>query len=142
MSKQNSQFNYGMQPVIFSKGLGNWSRIGDSVSYFRNHFSKKLESSYNSSGGTSDGDDTYSTLSFNIQFPSENEVYYIAYHFPYTYTNQQVLNEKFNFQGISEYDQGRRICCQANYLQKFIREKLRFAYYYIAKSPRSNHQSN
>ncbi|TRY67361.1 hypothetical protein TCAL_03285, partial [Tigriopus californicus] len=79
--KTNSQFNFGMQPVMFSqleyeqRGLG-WTRVGQDVIYYKNEFSKSMAAGSN-----------YMTASFKIQFPhSTGDVCYLAYHFPYTYT--------------------------------------------------------
>ncbi|CAF0776542.1 unnamed protein product [Adineta steineri] len=75
--KINSQFNAGMQPVMFSvhdalNGRPFWRRIGEKISYYKNIYGRKKK--------------VYYTLTFNIQFPHDNDVCYIAYHFPYTYT--------------------------------------------------------
>src|SRR5690242_4707934 len=79
--KLNSQFNSGMQPVMFSvtdalSGKPYWRRIGDKVSYYKNTYGKKKK--------------IYYTLTFNIQFNYDNDVCYIAYHYPYTYTTLMV----------------------------------------------------
>ncbi|CAF0963815.1 unnamed protein product [Adineta ricciae] len=75
--KINSQFNAGMQPVIFSvhnarNGKPYWRRIGEKVSYYKNIYGRKKK--------------IYYTLTFNIRFPHDNDICYIAYHYPYTYT--------------------------------------------------------
>ncbi|UJR28214.1 hypothetical protein I4U23_009464 [Adineta vaga] len=75
--KINSQFNAGMQPVIFSvhdarNGKPYWRRIGEKVSYYKNIYGRKKK--------------VYFTLTFNIRFPYDNDICYIAYHYPYTYT--------------------------------------------------------
>ncbi len=100
----NSQFNAGMQPVIFSvrdalHGKPYWRRVGDRISYYKNTYGKKKKIFY--------------TLSFNIQFNYDNDICYIAYHYPYTYTTLMVnwlkrLQGKFdgdfyfNLDGFSE----------------------------------------
>ncbi len=81
--KLNSQFNAGMQPVMFSvhdalNGKAYWRRIGDKVSYYKNTYGKKKK--------------IYYTLTFNIQFSYDNDVCYIAYHYPYSYTALMVKN--------------------------------------------------
>lgn len=35
LSKPNSQFNFGMQPVMYSSNLGTWTRAGENISYFK-----------------------------------------------------------------------------------------------------------
>lgn len=79
--KTNSQFNFGMQPVMFSqmeyeqRDLG-WTRVGQDVIYYKNEFSKSMSQGSN-----------YMTASFKVQFPhSAGDVCYLAYHFPFTYT--------------------------------------------------------
>eukprot|EP00095_Tigriopus_kingsejongensis_P004430 maker-scaffold1899_size25246-snap-gene-0.6 protein:Tk04430 transcript:maker-scaffold1899_size25246-snap-gene-0.6-mRNA-1 annotation:"cytosolic carboxypeptidase 1" len=79
--KANSQFNFGMQPLMFSeqeflqKNTG-WSRVGSDVIYFKNQFSRSLGQGSN-----------YMTASFKVTFPhSSQDVCYLAYHFPYTYS--------------------------------------------------------
>jgi len=79
--KLNSQFNSGMQPVMFSvrdalNGKPYWRRTGDKISYYKNTYGKKKKIFY--------------TLTFNIQFNYDNDICYIAYHYPYTYTTLMV----------------------------------------------------
>ncbi|XP_060889988.1 cytosolic carboxypeptidase 4 isoform X3 [Labrus mixtus] len=79
--KTNSQFNYGMQPVLYSvraalEGRPQWVRTGDDVCYYRNHFC--------SSRGRRTS--TFYTLTFTVTFKHHEDVCYIAYHYPYTYS--------------------------------------------------------
>ncbi|XP_026221723.1 cytosolic carboxypeptidase 4 [Anabas testudineus] len=79
--KSNSQFNYGMQLVLYSvrealEGRPHWVRTGTEICYFRNHFCpvqgrKKT---------------TFYTLTFTITFKHNEDVCYLAYHYPYTYS--------------------------------------------------------
>ncbi|KAJ3033857.1 Cytosolic carboxypeptidase 1 [Rhizophlyctis rosea] len=78
MSKPQSQFNFGMQPVVYSRKEGTWRRVGESVSYYKNRYLKP---------GTPAG--VHSTLSFTLTFPNDNDVYQVAYHYPYTYSDLQ-----------------------------------------------------
>ncbi|KAF2898397.1 hypothetical protein ILUMI_07777 [Ignelater luminosus] len=77
--KMNSQYNYGMQPVLFSvkdyalNGVG-WRRAGENVIYYGNNYT---DENYIKQ---------YRTLSFSIVFPHEDDQIYLAYHYPYTYT--------------------------------------------------------
>ncbi|XP_065207414.1 cytosolic carboxypeptidase 1-like isoform X3 [Planococcus citri] len=78
--KTNSQFNYGMKPLMYSVrestlGRPGWFRTGSDICYYRNgykipHCNKK----------------TFLTASFSIKFPHSLDVCYIAYTFPYTYS--------------------------------------------------------
>jgi hypothetical protein len=78
-AKQNSQLNFGMQPVYYSPQLG-WSRIGENVSYFTNNYKKGGEPS-----------SCYASATFTISFTAkefeEDGICYLAYHYPYTYSN-------------------------------------------------------
>jgi len=79
--KTNSQFIFGMQPVMFSvkeamEGRPHWRRVGADICYFRNNFSKSSQIN----------GDNYMTASFTITFPHDGDVCYLAYHYPYTYS--------------------------------------------------------
>ncbi|XP_019720820.1 cytosolic carboxypeptidase 4 isoform X1 [Hippocampus comes] len=79
--KSNSQFNYGMQPVLYSvrdaiNGRPHWCRSGTEICYFRNYFCP-----VRGSQGT-----TFYTLTFTITFKYSEDVCYLAYHYPYTYS--------------------------------------------------------
>uniref|UniRef100_A0A4W6FSW1 ATP/GTP binding protein-like 1 n=1 Tax=Lates calcarifer TaxID=8187 RepID=A0A4W6FSW1_LATCA len=78
--KRNSQFNYGMQPVLYSvrealEGRPHWVRTGTEICYFRNHFCP-----------TQGRRTTFYTLTFTITFKHNEDVCYLAYHYPYTYS--------------------------------------------------------
>lgn len=86
--KINSQFNFGMQPVMYStieaqEGRAGWIRAGTNVCYYRNYFTRSREAT----GGL--GGKTYYTSTFTIAFPHANDVCYFAYHYPYTFTMLQ-----------------------------------------------------
>ncbi|XP_064169364.1 cytosolic carboxypeptidase 4-like isoform X2 [Anguilla rostrata] len=90
--KGNSQFNYGMQPVLYSvrealEGRPHWVRAGSEICYYRNHFCP----SRGSKGPA------FYTLTFTVTFPHSEDVCYLAYHYPYTYsalqTHLQMLEE-------------------------------------------------
>ncbi|KAI9103760.1 hypothetical protein DFS34DRAFT_298389 [Phlyctochytrium arcticum] len=100
MSKPNSQFNQGMQPVMFSMAEGLWRRVGRDVCYYKNHYRKPTtDSATNAPGGSStpaskekDGGSAaqnYATLTVNYTFPAEDDTCLIAYHYPYTYSDLQ-----------------------------------------------------
>ncbi|XP_047117831.1 cytosolic carboxypeptidase 1-like isoform X1 [Schistocerca piceifrons] len=78
--KQNSQFNYGMKPIMYSvqeavAGRSGWVRVGTDICYYRN--------SYQNPAGKYR---TYLTTTFSLKFPHANDICYIAYHFPFTYS--------------------------------------------------------
>ncbi|XP_061679258.1 cytosolic carboxypeptidase 4 isoform X2 [Syngnathoides biaculeatus] len=79
--KSNSQFNYGMQPVLYSvqdalNGKPQWLRTGTEICYFRNYFCPVRGSQKT----------TFYTLTFTITFKYKEDVCYLAYHYPYTYS--------------------------------------------------------
>ncbi|KAK0058339.1 cytosolic carboxypeptidase 1-like isoform X1 [Biomphalaria pfeifferi] len=83
--KPNSQFNFGMQPLLMSvmealEGNPCWARVGTDICYYRNHFIRDA----NTAGGVQGK--SYYTATFNIKFPHSGDVCYISYHYPYTYS--------------------------------------------------------
>ncbi|XP_034736100.1 cytosolic carboxypeptidase 4 isoform X2 [Etheostoma cragini] len=79
--KSNSQFNYGMQPVLYSvrealEGRPHWLRTGTEICYFRNHFCPARGRKRT----------TFYTLTFTITFKHNEDVCYMAYHYPHTYS--------------------------------------------------------
>ncbi|XP_061451199.1 cytosolic carboxypeptidase 4 isoform X2 [Rhineura floridana] len=85
--KPNSQFNFGMQPVMYSvkealQGRPHWIRVGYDICYYKNHYRNCTAAG--AAGGTR-GKSCY-TLTFSIVFPHKEDVCYLAYHYPYTYS--------------------------------------------------------
>ncbi|VDP16723.1 unnamed protein product [Schistosoma margrebowiei] len=83
--KVDSQFNAGMQPLLFSvhESLQShpcWRRVGSNIIYYRNYFTRPSTRKCNVDSGT------YYTATFTICFPYTGDVCYLAYHYPYTYT--------------------------------------------------------
>uniref|UniRef100_A0A3B4A6M4 Peptidase M14 domain-containing protein n=1 Tax=Periophthalmus magnuspinnatus TaxID=409849 RepID=A0A3B4A6M4_9GOBI len=78
--KTNSQFNYGMQPVLYSvrealEGRPHWVRTGTEICYY-NHFCPVRGRMMA----------TFYTLTFSITFKHSDDVCYLAYHYPYSYS--------------------------------------------------------
>lgn len=78
--KANSQFNFGMKPILFSvtearRGKPGWIRTGADICYYRNCYQRPARTGK-----------TYLTTSFTVVFPHAHDVCYLAYHFPYTYS--------------------------------------------------------
>nr|CAD7599970.1 unnamed protein product [Timema genevievae] len=78
--KQNSQFNFGMKPLLYSVreatlGRTGWVRTGRDICYYRN--------SYQNLGSKGR---SYFTTTFTVEFPHAYDVCYVAYHYPYTYS--------------------------------------------------------
>ncbi|XP_054005382.1 cytosolic carboxypeptidase 1-like isoform X2 [Hylaeus anthracinus] len=77
--KANSQFNFGMKPILFSVteaqlGRPGWVRTGADICYYRNCYQRPTKGK------------NYFTTSFTVIFPHAYDVCYLAYHFPYTYS--------------------------------------------------------
>ncbi|XP_076102521.1 cytosolic carboxypeptidase 1-like isoform X2 [Mytilus galloprovincialis] len=86
--KLNSQFNFGMKPVMFSvtesiEGRPFWSRVGTDICYYKNHFTRSAQATGGVKGKT------YFTATFTVKFKHNKDICYMAYHFPYTYTTLQ-----------------------------------------------------
>ncbi|CAF0810559.1 unnamed protein product [Rotaria sordida] len=101
--KINSQFNVGMQPVMFSvcdalNGKPYWRRTGEKISYYKNTYGKKKK--------------IYYTLTFNIRFTYANDICYIAYHYPYTYTTLRtdLINWSNTYDRTSIYFRQQVLC--------------------------------
>ncbi|KAK0084402.1 hypothetical protein PV325_007095 [Microctonus aethiopoides] len=77
--KANSQFNFGMKPILFSVmeaqlGRCGWIRTGVDICYYRNCYRRPCKGR------------NYFTTSFTVTFPHSYDICYLAYHFPYTYS--------------------------------------------------------
>ncbi|XP_059051232.1 cytosolic carboxypeptidase 1-like [Achroia grisella] len=80
--KSDSQFNFGMKPVMYSvkeavMGKAGWVRAGSDICYYKNSYHYANQKNHNK---------CYLTVTFNIEFPHTNDVCYLAYHFPFTYS--------------------------------------------------------
>ncbi|KAJ7335584.1 hypothetical protein JRQ81_013525 [Phrynocephalus forsythii] len=83
--KTNSQFNYGMQPLMYSvqealNGRPWWIRVGTDICYYKNHFSRSSIAAGGQKGKS------YYTITFTVTFHHKDDVCYFAYHYPYTYS--------------------------------------------------------
>ncbi|XP_033828127.1 cytosolic carboxypeptidase 1 [Periophthalmus magnuspinnatus] len=83
--KSNSQFNYGMQVLMYSVqeaigGSPRWVRTGTDICYYKNHFARSSVAAGGQKGKS------YYTLTFSINFKHKDDVCYFAYHYPYTYS--------------------------------------------------------
>ncbi|XP_058280217.1 cytosolic carboxypeptidase 1 isoform X3 [Hirundo rustica] len=83
--KSNSQFNYGMQPLMYSvqealRSRPCWTRVGTDICYYKNHFSRSSIAAGGQKGKS------YYTITFTVSFQHKDDVCYFAYHYPYTYS--------------------------------------------------------
>ncbi|XP_014485623.1 PREDICTED: cytosolic carboxypeptidase 2 [Dinoponera quadriceps] len=82
MCKEESLYNEGLKPLLYStedartRSIG-WRRCGDNITYYRNNDS------------SNDEERERHTLSFNISFPHDRDIVYLAHCYPYTYTDLQ-----------------------------------------------------
>ncbi|XP_060592107.1 uncharacterized protein LOC132746852 isoform X3 [Ruditapes philippinarum] len=82
--KRDSLYNYGMRPLVYSeldaknKGIG-WVRTGHHISYSRNvmhlHCPLLMRGI------------AFYELEWQMEFPNENDTYYLAHCYPYTFTD-------------------------------------------------------
>ncbi|XP_066460203.1 cytosolic carboxypeptidase 1 [Eleutherodactylus coqui] len=91
--KSNSQFNYGMQPLMYSvqEALASrpwWIRVGTDICYYKNHFSRSSIATGGQKGKS------YYTLTFTVSFLHKDDVCYFAYHYPYTYSTLKMHLQK------------------------------------------------
>ncbi|XP_078593876.1 cytosolic carboxypeptidase 1-like isoform X1 [Branchiostoma floridae x Branchiostoma japonicum] len=101
--KANSQFNFGMQPVMYSvleavNGQPGWVRAGKNICYYKNHFARSAAVTGGQKGKS------YYTFSFSVKFPHRDDICYFAYHYPFTYstmlTNLQRLESSVDYSSI------------------------------------------
>ncbi|XP_052132932.1 cytosolic carboxypeptidase Nna1-like, partial [Frankliniella occidentalis] len=83
LSKAESLYTCGMRPLLYSErdaalNRAGWRRCGDNIAYFRNEEATPNE----------DQAPSY-TLSFNVDFPHDNDTCYLAHCYPYTYSDLQ-----------------------------------------------------
>eukprot|EP00038_Savillea_parva_P024931 m.45545 g.45545 ORF g.45545 m.45545 type:complete len:827 (+) comp6663_c0_seq1:303-2783(+) len=83
LEKANSQYNFGMQPVMYSEqeaeqqGLG-WHRVGTKVGYHKNNLKRNHHKKT-----------SLFSASFTVTFKYANDTCYLAYHYPFTYSDCQ-----------------------------------------------------
>ncbi|CAG0884092.1 unnamed protein product [Darwinula stevensoni] len=84
LSKRDSLYNHGMQPLLYSekdfviREVG-WQRCGYNIAYFRNNSCEDDDD---------DVCDTF-TLTFNMKFPHDDDTVYLAHCYPYSYSQLQ-----------------------------------------------------
>ncbi|KAG5892786.1 hypothetical protein JTB14_032660 [Gonioctena quinquepunctata] len=105
-SKENSLFNEGMRPLMYSKkdsqlhSIG-WRRCGQNITYFCNE---------NVTPEDPDQQMTY-TLTFTVKFPHDDDEVYLAHCYPYTYSDlQDYLSELSSHPVKSTFSTVRLLC--------------------------------
>ncbi|CAH8621789.1 unnamed protein product [Schistosoma bovis] len=90
-TKPTSLYSQGLQPLLYSKmnyqqNGKKWIRVGTNIKYTRN--------TMNLSNHLLDTNSEYYQLEWEMEFPYANDICYLAYSYPYTYTNlKSDLNE-------------------------------------------------
>lgn len=85
-SKARSLYRQGMSPLVKSDSRNSWERIPDKcVFYYRSNKHKN------------------NVLSFAFMFDKEDDVYYFAYCFPYTYENTIFFNPLYRYTDLQKY---------------------------------------
>uniref|UniRef100_A0A0A9VVW5 Cytosolic carboxypeptidase NnaD n=1 Tax=Lygus hesperus TaxID=30085 RepID=A0A0A9VVW5_LYGHE len=102
--KGDSLYNEGMRPVMYSckdaviRKVG-WRRCGTNINYYQNDVN-----------GDDENNSTY-TLTFNIEFPYDDDCVFLAHNYPYTYTDlQEYLIKLQNHPVKSQYTKLRLLC--------------------------------
>ncbi|XP_068627999.1 cytosolic carboxypeptidase 2 [Battus philenor] len=105
LSKGESLYNEGMRPLLYSTkdaqlhSIG-WRRCGDNIAYYKNDPSCEEEEQFPSY-----------TLTFNIEFPHNNDAVYIAHCYPYTYSDLQEYLSRLQAHPVkSMYSKLRLLC--------------------------------
>ena len=112
--KSDSLYNQGMKPVMYSeldaanKNIG-WRRWGTNIKYYKNNI--RSEDEYGNSRSL------YS-LTWTCTFPNENDTYYFAHCYPYTYTDMQDYIKKI------QDDQVKSKFCKVKILTRSLAENL------------------
>jgi hypothetical protein len=85
MVKDSSSYERGMQLAFYSQKQQCWSRRGSSIQWFPNPY-RNGESK------------TFHSLAWTMTLPFANDLVYLSYFFPYTYSQLQVCytNEKMH----------------------------------------------
>ena len=90
LTKPDSLFNQGMQPLTFSltnaknKGQG-WVRAGRDINYFPNSYSRKEAAGAKDAEATS----TYFTLTFTLRFSTPGDSTLVSNAYPWTYADHR-----------------------------------------------------
>ncbi|XP_014240982.1 cytosolic carboxypeptidase Nna1 isoform X2 [Cimex lectularius] len=106
--KGDSLYNEGMRPVLYSckdaviRKIG-WRRCGTNINYYQNDLNSIFS-------GEDEQNSTY-TLTFNLEFPYDDDCVFVAHNYPYTYTDlQEYLIKLQNHPVKSAYTKLRLLC--------------------------------
>jgi len=116
MLKNDSLFNQGMRPVMYSVKDSNnsnddpkgWVRCGvpGSISYFANRFTR-----LSNDGQSTANPANYYTLTFTVDFHNADDTYLLAHSYPYTYTDLKYhLNNLLSSPRTSRHMRRKLLC--------------------------------
>ncbi|XP_060812546.1 cytosolic carboxypeptidase 2 isoform X3 [Bombus pascuorum] len=103
LCKEESLYNEGLRPLLYStedakKRAVGWRRCGENIAYYKNDSSSNEEKEKH-------------TLTFNVSFPHDRDIVYLAHCYPYTYTDLQEYLAKLVADPIkSRYTKLRLLC--------------------------------
>nr|XP_057928088.1 cytosolic carboxypeptidase 1 isoform X2 [Doryrhamphus excisus] len=109
--KSNSQFNYGMQVLMYSvqeaiSGRPRWVRTGADICYYKNHFARSSIATGGQKGKS------YYTMTFSSSFSHKDDVCYFAYHYPYTYSSLKMHLSKLEAMRTPEIYLRQDVLCE------------------------------
>ncbi|XP_068166619.1 cytosolic carboxypeptidase 1 isoform X2 [Antennarius striatus] len=110
--KSNSQFNYGMQVLMYSvqeaiSGRPCWARTGTDICYYKNHFARSSIATGGQKGKS------YYTMTFSMNFSHKDDVCYFAYHYPYTYSTLKMHLSKLEALRTSQIYLRQDVLCKS-----------------------------
>lgn len=93
--------------MLYSSISKTWERIGTHITYYRNNYqrtnhTREKEEDDGAEGGGGGGrrktggnsiNKRYFTVTFTLSFPSSEDVCYLSYHYPYTYSMLKVKRQ-------------------------------------------------
>ena len=103
MLKPDSLYNHGMRPLLYStkaaqeKRVG-WCRAGTDICYFQNRIPRRTS--------------FYYTMTFSLKFEYDNDTVYLAYCYPYSYTDLQKYLLRLEQDPVRSQRFRRRTLCQ------------------------------
>ncbi|XP_061527813.1 cytosolic carboxypeptidase 1 isoform X1 [Phycodurus eques] len=109
--KSNSQFNYGMQALMYSvqeaiSGRPRWVRTGTDICYYKNNFARSSIATGGQKGKS------YYTMTFSTSFSHKDDVCYFSYHYPYTYSSLKMHLSKLEAMRAPEIYLRQDVLCE------------------------------
>lgn len=105
--KSGSLYNEGMRPLVYSemdavkKKIG-WVRRGEDIKYYKNAIKREDTAK----------DKYHYSLTWTCEFPNENDTYYFAHCYPYTYSDLQEYLQEFRNDPVQSRICKQRVLCR------------------------------